>query len=112
MQPERLVTPERIMQTAWAFAPPIVISGAVSRGIFDALDKAPLTAEELARDSGSSTRGTRAIADALVAFELATRDSSGRYSLARCCHLPGSRQAWISLRLFRAHYVGSYSQMA
>ena len=82
MRPERQMTPERIMQTAWAFAPPIVISAAVSRGIFDALDRATLTAEELAGKTGSSTRGARAIADALAAFELATRDSSGRYSLA------------------------------
>ena len=42
------VTPERIMQFVWGFAPPLVIDAAVRHRVFDVLAKQKLTLGELA----------------------------------------------------------------
>lgn len=75
------VTPERILQFLWAFAPPLVIEAAVQNRVFDVLADQPLPLGDLARATGTSTRGLSAIADALVGFALLTRDDVGRYAL-------------------------------
>ena len=48
-QPANSPTPERLMQLAWGYAPPLIISAAIRHGLFDALASAgPLPAEQLA----------------------------------------------------------------
>ncbi|MGO9236600.1 MAG: methyltransferase dimerization domain-containing protein [Methylocella sp.] len=68
------VTPERILQFVWAFAPPLAIEAAIHHRVFDVLEKQPLALAELAQATGASARGLSAIADLLVAFALLTRD--------------------------------------
>jgi hypothetical protein len=80
--PAHAVTPERILQFAWAFAPPLVIEAAVRNGVFDAAAKRPPTLPELAQASGASGRGVAAIAGVLVGLGLPSRDAAGRYALA------------------------------
>jgi SAM-dependent methyltransferase len=75
-------TPQRILGMGWGFAPPLVIQAAIENGIFDALDRAPMTAKDLAKETGASERGISAIAGALVGFELLTKQQDGRYELA------------------------------
>jgi SAM-dependent methyltransferase len=75
-------TPQRILGMGWGFAPPLVIQAAVENGIFDALDRSPMTAKDLAQEIGASERGVSAIAGALVGFELLTKQKDGRYALA------------------------------
>jgi ubiquinone/menaquinone biosynthesis C-methylase UbiE len=76
------VTPERIMQLAWAYAPPLIIGAAITNKVFDELDKCPATADELARRTKASLRGLTSLLDALVALQLATRDpQKNRYGL-------------------------------
>jgi len=75
------VTPERILQFVWAFAPPLAIEAAIRHRVFDVLARQPLTLGELALATGASTRGLSAIADLLVGFALLTRDDDGRYAL-------------------------------
>ncbi len=75
------VTPERIMQLVWAFAPPLVIEAAVHHRVFDVLAKQKLTLGELAQATGASSRGLIAIVDVLVGFGLLARDDTGHYSL-------------------------------
>lgn len=75
------VTPERILQFAWGYSMPIMIGAAVENGLFDALDRRPLKAAELAAATRSSVRGVQAVMDALVGAGLATRDQDGRYGL-------------------------------
>ena len=75
------VTPERILQLVWAFAPPLAIEAAIHHHVFDVLAKQPMSVAELARETGASTRGLSAIADLLVGFALLTRDDEGRYAL-------------------------------
>ena len=75
------VTPERLMQMAWGYAPPLIIEAAVKNRVFDVLDAGPKTIAETAVATGASERGLRAIMSALVAIELLSRSADGRYSL-------------------------------
>ena len=75
------VTPERIMQFAWAYAPPLIIEAAIRNGIFDHLDAGPKTIQELTAITGASERGITAIANVLVGLELLARDGEGKLSL-------------------------------
>jgi ubiquinone/menaquinone biosynthesis C-methylase UbiE len=78
---EQPVTPQRIMQFAWAYSVPLMIEAAIQHHVFDALDEGPKSLDELAKKTGASPRGLRAIANALVSFELLAKDAQGRYSL-------------------------------
>jgi ubiquinone/menaquinone biosynthesis C-methylase UbiE len=81
MKQTNSVTPERLIQMAWGYAPPLIIEAAVRHHVFDELDKGPLTVDELASRTGASVRGLRSILDALVSLEFLTR-SGDRYALA------------------------------
>src|SRR4051794_1412037 len=74
------VTPERIMQLAWGYGPPLIIEAATRHGVFDHLETGPKTVEEIATLSGASIRGLRAIMNALSGLGLLAK-SEGRYSL-------------------------------
>ena len=75
------VTPERIQQLAWGYAPPLMIEAALHHGVFDLLDGGSKTVEEVAARSGASVRGLRAVMNALAGLELLTKDAGGRYGL-------------------------------
>lgn len=75
------VTPERIMQQAFAFAGPLMLEAAVRHRVFDALDAGPKTLDEVRAATGASARGLRMLLDALVALEFLTKDARGRYGL-------------------------------
>ncbi len=68
------LTPERIMQLSWGYAPPLIIESAVKHRLFDLLDASPKTAPQLAREAGVSLRGATAICNALVGLRLLARD--------------------------------------
>ena len=74
------VRPDRIMQMAWGYAPPLIIETAVRNRVFDLLDEGPKTVEQVAELSGASVRGLRAIMNALTAFQLLSKDAGGRYA--------------------------------
>lgn len=76
------VTPERIMQMAWGYAAPLMLEAGVRNGVFDLLDTGPRTLEEVARETKASSRGLRALLNALTGLGLLTRDSDGRFALA------------------------------
>jgi len=78
---KKSLTPERIMQFAWGYAPTLVIEAAVRHGVFDLLDKRALTAEEVARKTRASQRGIKAILDVLVSLDLLRRKGN-RFALA------------------------------
>jgi len=75
------VTPERLQQFGFAYAPPLIISTAVNNKVFDTLEGGPKTVEQLKKETGSFARGLRAIMDALVGLELLKKDRQSRYSL-------------------------------
>src|SRR5438094_4373886 len=75
------VTPERLMQFGFAYAPPLIIGAAVSNKVFDSLATGAKTVAQLSKETGASTRGLRAIMNALIGLELLKKDRQGKYSL-------------------------------
>src|SRR5262245_39454207 len=69
MEPKK-VTPERLMQFWFSFAPPLMLEAAVQLRVFDVLDAGPKTVEQLAAATGASPRGLRALLNGLVGLEL------------------------------------------
>src|ERR1043166_5447640 len=75
------VTPERLMQFGFAYAPPLIIGAAVSNKVFDTLAEGPMTADQVSKKTRASVRGLRMIMDALVGLELLNK-TGNRYSLS------------------------------
>ncbi len=46
------VTPERLMELSFAYAPPLIISASVSNKVFDLLEDGAKTSEQLAAETG------------------------------------------------------------
>jgi 3-hydroxy-5-methyl-1-naphthoate 3-O-methyltransferase len=76
----RPLSPQRISEMAWGFAPPLILEAAIRNKVFDVLDSGPKTVDELSLATKASPRGLRAILNALVGFDLLTRDGD-RYAL-------------------------------
>jgi SAM-dependent methyltransferase len=74
-------TPERIMQMAWGYVPPLVLEAAIRHRVFDVLDSGAKTVAETANATGASERGLAAIMNALVGLNFLAKDSHSRYSL-------------------------------
>ncbi len=80
MKKTKSPTPERIMQMAWGYAPPLILEAAVKHRVFDLLDESPKTAPQLAAKTGASVRGLTMICNALVGLQFLVR-SGDRYQL-------------------------------
>src|SRR6266571_8003556 len=80
-RPRKHVTSERLQQLGFAYAPPLIISAAVSNKVFDTLENGAKTVEQVSKETGASVRGLRAIMDALVGLDLLKKDRKGKYSL-------------------------------
>jgi ubiquinone/menaquinone biosynthesis C-methylase UbiE len=80
MANNKSLSPERIMQFAWGYAPTLVIEAAVRHGIFDLLDKEALTPTQVARKTGASLRGVSAVLNVLVSLNL-LKSKGKRYGL-------------------------------
>jgi hypothetical protein len=76
------VTPERIYQFVWGYAPPLVLEAAIRHHVFDVLDSGPKSLHEIQAATGTSERGLAAILNFLVGFEFLCKDRAGRFSLA------------------------------
>ena len=75
------VTPERIYQFAFGYAPPLVLEAAIRHHVFDVLDSGPKSLKEIQAATGASERGLRAILNFLAGFDFLRKDD-GLYSLA------------------------------
>ena len=75
------VTPERIMQFAWGYVPPLVLEAAIRHRIFDLLDGGPKTLSEIQKETGASERGLSAVMHALVGLDFLAKDKQGYFSL-------------------------------
>lgn len=75
------VTPERIIQLAWGYVPPLVLEAAIHHRVFDALDSGPKTLSEVQRETGASERGLGAIMNCLTGLDFLAKDADGRFSL-------------------------------
>jgi ubiquinone/menaquinone biosynthesis C-methylase UbiE len=77
------VTPQRLMELSFAYAPPLIISAAVSNRVFDSLEDGAKTAEQVAEKTGASARALRILMNALIGLGLLKKDRQGKYSLTR-----------------------------
>ena len=75
------VTPERLMELSFAYAPPLIIRAGVSNQVFDCLEDGAKTPKQLAEETGASARALRILMNALVGLGLLKKDRQGRYSL-------------------------------
>lgn len=75
------VTPERIMQMAWGFAPPLVLEAAIRHHVFDVLEAGPKTLGEVSQATGASERGLASIMNVLVGLDFLHKNGD-EYSLA------------------------------
>src|SRR5712691_2498834 len=75
------VTPERLMELSFAYAPPLIISAGVSNKVFDSLEDDAKTPEQVAEEAGASVRALRILMNALVGLGLLKKDRKGKYSL-------------------------------
>jgi ubiquinone/menaquinone biosynthesis C-methylase UbiE len=75
------VTPQRIYQFAFGYAPPLVLEAAIRHHVFDVLDSGPKTLAEVSHATGASERGLAAIMDVLVGLEFLSKDGEGKYAL-------------------------------
>jgi ubiquinone/menaquinone biosynthesis C-methylase UbiE len=75
------VTPERLMELSFAYAPPLIISAGVSNEVFDSLEDRAKTPEQVAEETGASARALRILMNALVGLNLLKKDRQGKYSL-------------------------------
>jgi ubiquinone/menaquinone biosynthesis C-methylase UbiE len=76
------VTPERIMQFAWGYVPPLLLEAAIRHRVFDVLDGGPMTLSEVQQETGASERGLSVVMNALVGLDFLAKDKQGRFSLA------------------------------
>jgi 3-hydroxy-5-methyl-1-naphthoate 3-O-methyltransferase len=75
------VTPERIIQLAWGYVPPLVLEAAIHHRIFDLLDGGAKTVSEIQKETGASERGLSAVMHALVGLNFLEKDKQGHFSL-------------------------------
>jgi precorrin-6B methylase 2 len=75
------VSPERINQIQFGYAPPLMLEAAIRLRLFDILDGGPRSVQELSQAAGASERGIRMLADALVSLDFLSKDGE-RYALA------------------------------
>ena len=78
---EAQLTPERIMQMAWGYAPPLILEAGIRHRVFDVLDTGAKTIEEVTAATGASRRGLTAIMNALVGLNFLSKDAEGKYAL-------------------------------
>ena len=78
---KKQVTPERLMELSFAYAPPLIISAGVSNQVFDSLEDGAKTPEQVAEKTGASARALRILMNALVGLDLLKKDRQGKYSL-------------------------------
>ncbi|UWZ82326.1 acetylserotonin O-methyltransferase [Occallatibacter riparius] len=75
------VTPERLMQFAWAYSVPLVLEAAIRHRVFDVLDGGAMNLDALVQATGASRRGLAAICNVLVGLNFLSKDTSEAFSL-------------------------------
>ncbi len=77
---ETNITPDRLMQMAWGFVPPLAIEAAIGNRIFEVLDAGEKTLAQVSAKTGASVRGLAALMNLLVGLNLLSK-AGDSYSL-------------------------------
>ena len=67
---DKPITPDRLMQFVWGFAPTCMLHAAVQNRVFDVLDAGPKTIDQVASATGASLRGVRGLLEALASMQI------------------------------------------
>jgi ubiquinone/menaquinone biosynthesis C-methylase UbiE len=78
---KKQITPERLMELSFAYAPPLIISAGVNNKVFDSLEDGAKTPEQVAQETGASARAVRILMNALVGLNLLKKNRQAKYSL-------------------------------
>src|SRR5437879_9057715 len=78
---KKQVTPERLMELSFAYAPPLIISAGVTNKVFDSFEDGAKTSEQVAKETGASAHALRILMNALVGLDLLKKNRQGKYSL-------------------------------
>src|SRR5438034_1397833 len=78
---KKQVTPERLMELSFGYAPPLIVSAAVGNKVFDTLENGAKTAKDVAKETRASPRALKILMNALVGLDLLKKDRQGKYSL-------------------------------
>jgi len=97
------LTPDRILQTGFAFWGSKTLLTAVGMGVFTELAKAPMSGDALRTKLGLHQRSARDFFDALVALGFLERDASGNY-----CN---TKESDVFLDKAKPTYVGGMLEM-
>ncbi len=73
--------PEKILQFAFGYAPPLMLEAAVRHKVFDALAGGPKSSDQMSEELGVSRRGLRILLNGLVGLGLLTKPQPGHYAL-------------------------------
>jgi ubiquinone/menaquinone biosynthesis C-methylase UbiE len=76
------ITPDRIMQFAWAFGVTRAVASCLELHVFTHIAQGRSTAEEIAAREKATPRGVRMLLDAVVSVGLVVRQESGKHTLA------------------------------
>jgi ubiquinone/menaquinone biosynthesis C-methylase UbiE len=80
---KKQVTPQRLMELSFAYAPPLIISAGVSNNVFDSLEHGAKTSGQVAEETGASARALQMLMNALVGLDLLKKHKLGKYSLTQ-----------------------------
>lgn len=75
------VSPERIYQIAWGYAPPLILEAAIKHRVFDVLDGGAKTLKEIQEATGASERGLAPILNFLVGMNFLAKEGGGKFAL-------------------------------
>lgn len=75
------VTPDRLMQFAFGYAPTLIIEAAIHHRVFDLLDAGAKSIDQLSQATGTSIRGLGILLNALVSLEFLAKDAEQNYAL-------------------------------
>ena len=79
MDDSKPVTPERLMQLAWGYAPPLMLEAAIQLKVFDSTEQGAKSLDQLTEATGASKRGLRNLLDGLVGLDFLRKDAAGKY---------------------------------
>jgi ubiquinone/menaquinone biosynthesis C-methylase UbiE len=79
---KKQITPERLMELSFAYAPPLIISAGVNNKVFDSLEDGAKTPEQVAQQTGASARAVKILMNALVGLNLLKKNRQAKYSLS------------------------------
>src|ERR1700730_10673509 len=75
---KKQVTPERLMELSFAYAPPLIISAGVSNKVFDSLEGGAKTPGQVAEETGASARALGILMNPLVCLGVLKKGRQGK----------------------------------